>query len=99
MFSQKPNTRHDEVFVFVIYWFKIIHPSIQAVYFKTSTRNFWPNYPLKQAAFFFVSLYPNYEEGSEPQRNAATLLHNFSQFLYFEKNFSHGLQDSGKPEI
>ena len=32
-------------------------------------------------AFFFVSLYPNYEECSEPQRKATTLLCIFSQFL------------------
>ena len=32
---------------------------------------------VNQAAFFSVSLYPSYEEGSEPQMKAATLLHNF----------------------
>ena len=40
-----------------------------------------------QAAFFFVSLYPSYEEISEPQRKATTLLHILS--LHSSSLFLH----------
>ena len=39
----------------------------------------------QQAAFFFVSLYPSYEEGSEPQRKASSLVH----FFFYPHNLKY----------